>query len=57
MEILVPKFYSYLLFIDQNNSRRITPYQRGPPAAYLAHINELNSRKMVEEVKFIILCP
>jgi hypothetical protein len=26
------------------------PYKRGPNAAYMAHVNQLGNRKMLEEV-------
>ena len=26
------------------------PYNRGPPAAYIAHLNQMVNKKMVEEV-------
>lgn len=27
------------------------PYNRGPPAAYLAHLNQISSRRMLEDAE------
>jgi hypothetical protein len=35
---------------DATGQNKILPYNRGPPAAYLAHLNlHLSNRKMLEE--------
>ena len=34
---------------DGGHRQRIMPYNRGPPAAYLAHLNIVSNRRMLEE--------
>ena len=40
-----------IIFNDKNNQQtEMLPYKRGPNAAYMAHVNQLGNRKMLEEV-------
>lgn len=40
-----------IIFNDTNNQQsEILPYKRGPNAAYMAHVNQIGNRKMLEEV-------
>ena len=39
---------------DHQQQQNILPYNRGPNAAYMAHLNQLGNKKMLEEVRFCL---
>jgi hypothetical protein len=40
-----------------NQQNAIMPYRRGPDSAYMAHLNTIGNRRMVEEVGFYMGIP